>query len=325
MSSLQDFVTQFGLQADFDEWLGLKVNELTEQAFLDSLQGKSGKSNIFGMYDQFWISIFGEYFEDSENLLIGRFIFPEDIYIEPSPLKAHVMTIEPPPLPDDFAIMMTCESDFDIRSIDNYTESGNFRSELYLEHSQGKIKPIEGINPTDRIYIEKGSIFNFEWDTDNLPDDKSVIALTLQAYKRKFIPHDTAIIQGISGLWFVSVSGIGLLKAYNGEFTSDGTSIESVIPFSVANLTNIIRYSESIGMFQRHISVGSDYFPPTDNIPTNMTITNRSSSDIIITMTPLMVEGNGNNGGIEDASLLPNNAYMEGDKLIIELAANQDI
>ena len=324
MSSLQDFVTEFGLQADFDAWLGLKVNELTEQAFLDSLQGKSGKSNIFGMYDQFWISIFGEYAEDNENLLIGRFIFPEEIYIEPSPLKAHVMTVEPSPLYDDFTINMTCGQQFDARKIGHYTESGRPLSNIDLEYSQGKIKSIAGIDPTDRIYIRKGSLLNFEWDSDNLPVDKSVIALTLQAYKRKFIPTDTAIIQGISGLWYVSVSGIGSLKGYNGVLDNNGNNVESALPFSVENLTNITRYSESIGMFQRDISVGSDYLPLLNEIPTNMTIRNHSNTDRIITLIPVNEADTNNNGALEDSNLLPSNAYMDGNKLIIELAANQD-
>ena len=59
--TLQDFVTEYGLQDDLVSWLDGRINDLTEQVFLDSLKGKNGKSGLTDPYEKFWINVFSVY------------------------------------------------------------------------------------------------------------------------------------------------------------------------------------------------------------------------------------------------------------------------
>jgi hypothetical protein len=319
--TIQQFLQQLGSQTEFNAWVAARLEFLTSDAFVNSLKGRDGKSPVLDPFEKFWISICARYVPDtvsgataSENdLLINSIIIPTEIFFEQR--EVHRVVDMPESCP---SVLMISSLGFERRAAGAYKEPGTILNEpieLATTPDGTLILPLE---TQERLYVPIGSVLSFEWS--GTPTVESIKTFTLAAKKKREVSSDMAIVK-LSGAFTFEDSILG-------AFTSDDNLPVklNISQFSTFTDDAVFGYLNNEEWYKAYsmTAAGEDVVFNTNG---TVTIKNQSNQDrtlILIAGVGLVGTGLGTGGRFEDTANLPNNVYIESNRMFIELSANQD-
>lgn len=323
MKSLDDFLKDFELEEEYEAWLALREQRLSEDVFLESLQGVNGNSaDLLTAHEKFWISFTGHFVPPEDDtvqlsqyaLLINKLLFPVDIFFEKS--QQHMSSF----IPDSAQILMKSDKGFLIKGIDDgYKEPiGTISTDVVITNNGLQL---DALGSKDRLYLPKGSVLTF-WFAE-IPTTESLVAATLVANKVKEIPIDMAILNKLSGAFFVHDSLEGDLLGIDGSPVA--VTVRQMPFYSSSNIRLI---SEDVDIqpewFYKAYTVtqtGADNFDQ-DGI---VSIKNNTPVTRVLTLKPLTNTPVFYRKGKVTIDNPPANVKVEGDTVIITLDGNQGI
>lgn len=324
MKSLDDFLKDFELEEEYEAWLALREERLSEDVFLESLQGVNGNSaDLLTAHEKFWISFTGHFVPPEDDtvqlsqyaLLINKLLFPVDIFFEKS--QQHMSSF----IPTSTQILMKSDKGFLVKGIDDgYKETINTISTDVVITPDGL--QLDTLDSKDRLYLTKGSVLTF-WFAER-PTTESLVAATLVANKVKEIPIDMAILNKLSGAFFIHDSLEGDLLNIDGSPAA--VTVRQMPFYSNSNIRFISGEDIEIQpeWFYKAYTVtqtGADNFDQ-DGI---VSIKNNTSVTRVLTLKPLTDTPSIYRKGKVTIDNPPQNVKVEGDTVIITLDGNQGI
>lgn len=323
MKSLDDFLKDFELEEEYEAWLALREQRLSEDVFLESLQGVNGNSaDLLTAHEKFWISFTGHFVPPEDDtvqlsqyaLLINKLIFPVDIFFEKS--QQHMSSF----IPESAQILMKSDKGFLIKGIsDGYKDPiGTISTDIVLTNNGLQLDTLDS---KDRLYLPKGSVLTF-WFAEP-PTTESLVAATLVANKVKEIPIDMAILNKLSGAFYIHDSLEGDLLNIDGSLAA--VTVRQMPFYSSSNIRFI---SEDVEIqpewFYKAYTItqtGADNFDQ-DGI---VSIKNNTPVTRVLTLKPLIDTPIFYRKGKVTIDNPPQNVKVEGDTVIITLDGNQGI
>ena len=326
MKTMMQFLEEYELVDEYNEWLNGIDAVLTEGAFIDFLKGMNGSTPLLPPFEKFWISVFGKYIVEEDDttgaqpdLVITKIVIPNDIFID-STTKVHTFISGSV----NTNILVNSSTGFVYCNYEDYDDiSGGTvnNSTLTLSTSESYVRNFAGLTPEQRMYVRAGSLLEFRYESE--PTEDTEVSLTFAASKLRDISSDTTVIKGISGYFKLKDNNLGVLT----EVGFGMAPQESIVDFS--------KYSNSLGNAytnaQRGFTESYDIqFKQTGyagvfNVALGtLTIKNNSKIARVLTLTPFdPINLDSEFTGKFLPKNLINNATAEGGSIVIELTANQ--
>lgn len=291
--STEQFLTNLGLQNDFNEWVIKQLQLLDNNKFIEELKGSNGVGSVANKYEDLYINASGVYIPADppvsgiSAVRFGILAAPQRLYIKMD--QNHQMYVE------DETTVVKVLGNFVKLVGTSAIPFENFEMRL----SNGKIVYNPTLNPEDTLLINANEVIKLEYSQSDMTKENTV-SITLVAQK---IRSFTSSVNGlkIQGLWKIHDSILGYYKEWN------ETEPSFIDNFEVAFNKDF----NSNNPFGTSYAVSSQY----SDQGTVLSINNMSNVRRILTLIPYPGDANPFTKGelLSDPNRLPANVVQKQD------------